>query len=393
MPGATVRFGPIAGSNVVVAGNGLSLTVVVPPSAVTGPVPIVVQNTNGTTAVSNTPFTYTFAAPVSAPAVPANGLNPDHGPVTGGTAITITGTQLRAGGDGDGRRRAGDRRPGAQQHADRRGDAGRRRRAVQRRRDDHDGDLTAADVHLRSDGRADPHLQRHRHRRRRHARRVGDPVRVQPRRRRPTGRSTPTATASCNNGQMHGVDAPARQLHALPGGRRDRTVLRHPHRPRQSGGRRRRASCSASRRTRGPVVRHYPRRPGASRAGPSTSGSLAGLEAGQHLDGRRVRRAGRGRSHDALGSRDRLRRARRNELAGAVADVVPRRRRDAGQFDAVLPDPEPERDAGGAGQHPLPAADRRRRSSRRHTSSPTRRHDRARRRAARARRRPTCPPS
>ena len=89
--GATVRFGPTAGSNAVVAGNGLSITVTVPPSGVAGPVPIVVQNTNGTTAASNDPFTYTAVA-VGAPSTAP--LTPNSGPVTGGTAITISGTQF-----------------------------------------------------------------------------------------------------------------------------------------------------------------------------------------------------------------------------------------------------------------------------------------------------------
>ena len=53
------------------AGNGLSITVTVPPTAAAGPVPMVVQNTNGTTAVSDAPFTYTFAAPVCGAEHPA----------------------------------------------------------------------------------------------------------------------------------------------------------------------------------------------------------------------------------------------------------------------------------------------------------------------------------
>ena len=57
--------------------------------------PIVVQNSNGTTAVSGSPFTYTIWAPTQAPSIQP--LTPNRGPVTGGTAITITGTQFYAG--------------------------------------------------------------------------------------------------------------------------------------------------------------------------------------------------------------------------------------------------------------------------------------------------------
>ncbi len=91
--GPTVRFGPTAGN--VTASNATSITVTVPASGVAGPVPIVVQNSNGTTAVSNSPFTYTVGLPTQAPSIQP--LTPDRGPVTGGTAITITGTQFAPG--------------------------------------------------------------------------------------------------------------------------------------------------------------------------------------------------------------------------------------------------------------------------------------------------------
>jgi hypothetical protein len=87
--GPTVRFGPNAGN--VTASNATSITVTVPASGIAGPVPIVVQNSNGTTAVSNGPYTYqavAVGAPSTQPLLPANG------PITGGTAITITGTQF-----------------------------------------------------------------------------------------------------------------------------------------------------------------------------------------------------------------------------------------------------------------------------------------------------------
>ena len=72
------------------------------------------------------------------------------------------------------------------------------------------------------------------------------------------------------------------------------------------------------------------------------------------------------------------------ELAGAVADVVPRGRRDARDVRSVLPDPEPEPDAVGAGADPLPAAGRRADRAGHHGGAEHAR-DGPRRRAARAR--------
>ncbi len=86
----SVRFGGVAGN--VTGSNATTITVTTPAVAVAGPVPIVVQNSNGTTAVSNSAFTYEFAAPVGAPSTAP--LTPNRGPITGGTAITITGTQF-----------------------------------------------------------------------------------------------------------------------------------------------------------------------------------------------------------------------------------------------------------------------------------------------------------
>ena len=89
----SVRFGPGTGN--VTASNATSITVTTPATSGAGPVPVVVQNNNGTTAVSGSPFTYTFVPVTSAPSIQP--LTPDHGPVTGGTAITITGTQFAPG--------------------------------------------------------------------------------------------------------------------------------------------------------------------------------------------------------------------------------------------------------------------------------------------------------
>jgi Tol biopolymer transport system component len=91
--GPSVRFGASAGS--VTNSTGNQITVTAPASAAAGPVSIVVQNGNGTTAVASAPFTYTPVGPVSAPSLQP--LTPASGPITGGTAITITGTQFAPG--------------------------------------------------------------------------------------------------------------------------------------------------------------------------------------------------------------------------------------------------------------------------------------------------------
>ena len=71
----SVRFGPTAGT--VNSFNATTIDVTTPPAGVAGPVPIIVQNSNGTTAVSNGPFTYTLrgrhAAPSVQPLTPASG--------------------------------------------------------------------------------------------------------------------------------------------------------------------------------------------------------------------------------------------------------------------------------------------------------------------------------
>ena len=82
-----VRFGGVTATLTLFGSNQLRVT---SPSVVSaGPVPIVVENADGGIAVSDTPFTYTFAPIQVAPAIAS--LNPVRGPVTGGTAITITG--------------------------------------------------------------------------------------------------------------------------------------------------------------------------------------------------------------------------------------------------------------------------------------------------------------
>ena len=56
--------------------------------------------------MSDGPFTYTSVAPTAQPTLAP--LNPNNGPETGGTAITITGTQFAPGADGHRQRRVRD---------------------------------------------------------------------------------------------------------------------------------------------------------------------------------------------------------------------------------------------------------------------------------------------
>src|SRR4029079_3068177 len=81
----SVRFGANGAS--VTSFNATQIVVTVPVETSAGSVPISVNNGDAATAVSSTSFTYTFAAVSAAPAVQP--LTPNHGPVTGGTAITI----------------------------------------------------------------------------------------------------------------------------------------------------------------------------------------------------------------------------------------------------------------------------------------------------------------
>ena len=74
-----------------IAPDGLSLTFEAPAHAF-GPVPVSVTTADGTSGA----LTYTYdAAPVPAPTV--NGIAPNHGPIAGGTLVTITGTNFTLG--------------------------------------------------------------------------------------------------------------------------------------------------------------------------------------------------------------------------------------------------------------------------------------------------------
>ncbi len=90
----SVAFGPVT-ATITGTPTANLITVTAPAQAVAGPVPVVVRNGDGATAVSDGPFTYTMAAPVSAPVVAS--LLPATGPETGGTAVTITGQQFAPG--------------------------------------------------------------------------------------------------------------------------------------------------------------------------------------------------------------------------------------------------------------------------------------------------------
>jgi len=96
-PTISVRFGQ-NGTTGTVSLGGTRIDVTIPVEGAAGSVPIIVTNSNGAVAVSSTPFTYTFAPVVAAPVVQAfTALTPNHGPETGGTAITITGQNFAPG--------------------------------------------------------------------------------------------------------------------------------------------------------------------------------------------------------------------------------------------------------------------------------------------------------
>ncbi|MFF3543036.1 IPT/TIG domain-containing protein [Streptomyces platensis] len=78
-----VNFGATAATPTVV--NDGQLTVTVPAGAAAGPVSVSVTTAGGT----NNGFSYTY---IDAPTVAS--LNPTSGPATGGTVVTVTGTNL-----------------------------------------------------------------------------------------------------------------------------------------------------------------------------------------------------------------------------------------------------------------------------------------------------------
>ena len=90
--GATVRVGPNACQSVIVLAGGTALTCNTPTGA-SGPVLVSVTNPDNQAGVLNNAFTY--LAPVPPPTV--TGVSPAFGPVTGGTQVTVLGTNFQAG--------------------------------------------------------------------------------------------------------------------------------------------------------------------------------------------------------------------------------------------------------------------------------------------------------
>lgn len=90
--GATVRVGPNPCQSVVVQMGGTAITCTTP-TGTTGPVAVSVTNPDTQTGLLNNAFTY--LAPVPPPTV--TGISPAFGPVTGGTQVTVLGTNFQAG--------------------------------------------------------------------------------------------------------------------------------------------------------------------------------------------------------------------------------------------------------------------------------------------------------
>jgi hypothetical protein len=86
--GATVTFGSAAATNVVVLSSS-SITATTP-AASAGAVTVTVTNGNGLSGSLASGFTF-------APAPTVTGVTPNNGPTSGGTSITITGTNFAAG--------------------------------------------------------------------------------------------------------------------------------------------------------------------------------------------------------------------------------------------------------------------------------------------------------
>jgi hypothetical protein len=86
--GATVMFGSAAATNVVV-GSGTQITATTPAGSA-GAVTVTVTNPGGQSGSLTSGFTYVIVPTVSS-------VSPNNGPVAGGTAVTITGTNFAAG--------------------------------------------------------------------------------------------------------------------------------------------------------------------------------------------------------------------------------------------------------------------------------------------------------
>lgn len=89
--GAIVRFGAIAGTNVVIDPSGTSLTVTTPSATANGPVNVTIVNTDTQQVVASNAFTYAYPQPTITSVTPSSGFT------AGGTPITIDGTGFQTG--------------------------------------------------------------------------------------------------------------------------------------------------------------------------------------------------------------------------------------------------------------------------------------------------------
>ena len=116
--GATVTFGGNAATNVVVV-SSTSITATTPAGSA-GAVTVTVTNPGGQNGSLANGFTYVLGPTVSS-------VSPNIGPVAGGTAVTITGTNFASGATVTLRRDCGNQCGGGEQHLDHGDDAGGQR--------------------------------------------------------------------------------------------------------------------------------------------------------------------------------------------------------------------------------------------------------------------------
>lgn len=84
----TVKFGATVATNVSATATSITATA---PAHAAGKVDVVVTNSDGQSATLAQAFTYNLPAPT------ISGVSPNSGPTTGGTAVTITGTNFQSG--------------------------------------------------------------------------------------------------------------------------------------------------------------------------------------------------------------------------------------------------------------------------------------------------------
>ena len=90
--GSTVKFGTVAATGVTVVGT-TSITATSPAESA-GTVDVIVTAAGGPSAVNQPADQFTYSVP---PAPTVTGVSPNTGPTTGGTSVTITGTNFSAG--------------------------------------------------------------------------------------------------------------------------------------------------------------------------------------------------------------------------------------------------------------------------------------------------------